>query len=222
MSIDKNVRGRVGGQSVIEVVIAVAIFVILASGAITAVLGSLLTSRQAAGETQAAFLAVEGLSGVESIRNRDWSYLIGGVHGLSNSGGAWALAGTSETLGKFTRTITIADVPRDEQFNIVSGGGVSDPNTKRITSTVSWNFIPAKTSIVELTTYLTNWQESSNVVSGEGSGPASCEESCQIAGYSVSVCRANANQCSNNGESNVPGGDSFCTGGANADTCCCR
>jgi prepilin-type N-terminal cleavage/methylation domain-containing protein len=39
--------------------------------------------------------------------------------------------------------------------------------------------------------------------------------------YSSGVCRANAAQCANNGETHEAGGDQYCTGGGGSDTCCC-
>ncbi len=205
------------GQSVIEVIIAVAIFVILASGAITAVLGSLLASRLAEEESNATFLASQGLAAVESIKNRDFSNLANGTYGLSLSGGVWSLTGSSEILGKFTRAVTISDVKRDVQNN-VAVQGLTDLNTKKVDANVTWNFIPTKVSSVTMTTYLTNWQEASNIVLG----PETCGEYCQASAFADGTCRGNGNQCRNNGETYVPGGNQFCTGGANVDSCCCR
>jgi len=51
--------------------------------------------------------------------------------------------------------------------------------------------------------------------------PSSCSQYCVNQGYSSGTCRQNSNKCSQNGETHESGGDSFCTGGANADTCCC-
>lgn len=205
------------GQSVIEVVVAIAIFVIIVGGTVTAVLGSFLTSRLGEEETQATYYALEGINAVESIRNKDWASLTNGNFGLAKAGNTWSFSGSGEALGKYTRVINISDVERDVTNNVVSNGLV-DANSKRVTSTVTWSFVPARVSSVEVSSYLTNWQESTNIPLG----PTSCEQYCQSSAYSTGICRGTVSQCNNNGETNVSGGNQFCTGGQQADTCCCR
>ena len=51
--------------------------------------------------------------------------------------------------------------------------------------------------------------------------PTSCAEVCTQSGYSAGTCRKNAGACNSQGETHVSAGDTFCTGGRNADTCCC-
>lgn len=208
------------GQSVIELIVAVAIFAIIAATSVTAILSSFSTTRLAQEETQAALLAVEGFEAVESIRNQDWNNVTNGNHGLSISGGNWVLSGTSDTTGKFIRVITITDVLRDTNGNIASSG-IADDETKYITARVTWNFTPTRQNTVEMISYLTNWQEGRS--SGDTSpGPiTSCTQYCTSIGFTSGTCRASSQQCINNNELPKPIGDQYCTGVANADTCCC-
>ena len=67
--------------------------------------------------------------------------------------GLWYFVGTSNTLGDLTRVIAIADVQRDLDGNIVASGGVDDPQTKKVTVTVSGTGI---TDYV-LESYITDW-----------------------------------------------------------------
>ena len=53
-----------------------------------------------------------------------------------------------------------------------------------------------------------------------GSG-LTCAGYCHSLGYTNGACRANAQQCTNNGEVNEVGGNQYCNGGPSADTCCC-
>lgn len=53
------------------------------------------------------------------------------------------------------------------------------------------------------------------------SSPTSCTTYCQSQGYSSGNCDKNAGQCNRNDQTHLDGGDSFCTGGPNTDTCCC-
>jgi len=95
---------------------------------------------------------------------------------LSNLSGVWSFLGTSDTdsSGKFTRTLTIADVQRDITNNIVASGGTLDPNTKQVTSSVSWDFTPTRSNTVTSTTLLTNWLQGSW---GSGGGAGGTEAS---------------------------------------------
>lgn len=218
------------GQSIIEVIVAVAIFIIIASSSVVAVLGSLSTTRLAEEETQATLFASEGMEAVQSIRNQDWDNLTNGDHGLSNSGGIWSFSGTSDVdpSEKFTRVITVEDVQRDGNSDIVNSGGTVDQDTKKVSVAVSWNFTPTRSNTVSKVLYLTNWQTGRSVgavatpaPTPTPGGPSTCVELCTNNGYSAGTCRANAQQCNNNGETHESGGDQFCTGGASADRCCC-
>jgi type II secretory pathway pseudopilin PulG len=52
---------------------------------------------------------------------------------------------------------------------------------------------------------------------------ASCGQVCVSSGYIVDwTCRATATACTSAGEVNVSAGNTYCTGGGNGDTCCCK
>ncbi len=229
------IRHSILGQSVVEVVVAVAIFVIIAGGSVVAVLGSLSTSRLAEEETQATAYAVEGIEAVQSIRNKDWNDLVDGDHGLTNAGDVWAFSETSETIDKFTRVVNVSSVLRDENDDIVDLGGDSDPNTKKITSTITWDFTASRTNLVEKVAYLTNWQEaygsgavsaptptSTPIPTSTPVPPSTCSEYCVwLGGYVSGACRQHSGACLAS-EVYESGGDALCTGGPSADTCCCQ
>lgn len=122
-----------------------------------------LTSRELR-HTQALSLAEEGLEAVRNIRDQGWTTNIASLNTsatyyLSLSGSAWGLTTTNPGTidGIFTRTITIASVNRDSNSNI-SASGTSDPNTRKVTSTVTWTDRGRARSVV-VTTYITNFQE---------------------------------------------------------------
>lgn len=52
--------------------------------------------------------------------------------------------------------------------------------------------------------------------------PTSCLQVCQNNNFTQSACRQNAQQCVINNEIYISSGNIFCTGGASADTCCCK
>ena len=256
------------GFSVVEVMLAVGLFMIFASGMVTVVLRGMDNNRVSGEQEIANQFASEGLEMARSIRNQNY---LGLVNGTTNS-----------SYDKYSRTVVVSDVQRDGGGNIVASGGTVDPNTKRMVSTVSWNVNTARANSVVLTTYLTDWRTGGAITScndyavaqGYLSGvcrqnavqctsngeihlpmgdadcldfppadsccavptptptptitptptppPASCLDICVTFGYTTSTCRRNAGACSSNKETNIPSGDIFCTGGPNADTCCCK
>ncbi len=51
---------------------------------------------------------------------------------------------------------------------------------------------------------------------------ASCNELCTELWFSSGTCRATSTACTQSGEKYQPAGDILCTGGSQADTCCCK
>lgn len=211
------------GQSVVEIIVALALFLIIAGGSVAAIVGSLTTTRLAEEESQATLYAVEGIEAVQSIRNQNWSLITNGTYGVSNSGGTWAFSGSSDDpdgSGKFTRVITISNVNRNSSGTIVSSGGTNDPSTKLIDATVSWDFTPSRNNSVSIQTYITDWQFSRGTPGSSGPTLTSCNQYCVHQAYTSGVCEPVAPPCANSGGVHKPGGDQFCTGSP-TDTCCC-
>ncbi|MCH8741574.1 type II secretion system protein [Patescibacteria group bacterium] len=131
------------GQSLIELVVALGIFVIVGSALVFLIFNSYIIGRLASEITQANFLAEEGLEATRSIRDNNWTGLADGDHGLIIFGGTWQFSGTFETIdGKFTRVITVETL---------------DPGRKKIISQVTWQFTEVRPKEIILVTYLTNW-----------------------------------------------------------------
>lgn len=150
------VKRTKNGFGLIEIIMAIGIFAVVASTGVLTVLHSFNLNRLGEEETQAATYAEQGLEAVRSIRKLGWSNLINGDYGLSSTGNLWAFSGTNNVSGKMTRVITVADGNRDGNGNIVDVG-TPDPDLKKVTSTVTWNFGPSRSDSVITTTYLTNF-----------------------------------------------------------------
>lgn len=224
----KNLFQRINkfqmGLSIIELIIAMALFMIVAGGLVITVLSSFSSTRLAKEELVASSLAEEGLEAVESTRNQSWVNLAPGIYGLSNSGGIWIFSGSSDVdvSGKYTRTVTISAVQRDANGEIVSTGGTVDGSSYLVEVAVSWDFTPTRNNSVQLSQYFTDWQLAVGAgTAGSGPGVTTCAQYCQNNGYTTGTCRQNAQQCSVLGETYEAAGDTYCTGGASADTCCC-
>ena len=136
------------GQSLLELIIAIGIFVITVSGLVFFILNNYVSGRLISEITIANFLAEEGLEATKSIKDNNWSDLVEGNHGLAIFGNHWFFQGTSEDISgqlrEGTRVIAIEEIGVDR---------------KKIISGVNWQFNEGRTEEVKLVTYLTNWQK---------------------------------------------------------------
>lgn len=149
--------------SVIEIILASAIFLVICSAAIISLISGQSLNQTSAEQTVATQFASEGLEAAISIRNQSYTNLVNSTGtGISTSGGVHTFSGTNNTFDKYTRVITVSDVQRDNGLvsgNIVSSGGTVDNNTKKITSTVTWNVAGLRNNTVTLSTYLTGFRQ---------------------------------------------------------------
>lgn len=145
------------GFTIIEILI-----VILIAGTALGSLFALYTiSFKAIGQNeiklQAVNLVGEALEITRALRDESWDNLAiltpGANYYPSKSGSNWVINPGIETQGIFTRKIILENIYRDINDNIVASGGTLDPNTKKITATVSW-----PNQNISFSTYLTNWK----------------------------------------------------------------
>ncbi len=134
------------GQSFIELLISIGIFIAITSAITFLVLNSHISNRLGQEITEANYLAQEGIEAARSIRDNDWDDLVDGNYEVEVSGDSWVFkdSGAGITPSLFNRVITVETVR---------------PDVKKITSKVSWDFISNRSQNVELVTYLTNWQK---------------------------------------------------------------
>lgn len=152
-----------GGFSIIEVLLAMGLFALIVGGGASAAVRAFSVNRLGEEETYANFLASEGIEATRAIAARDYYGLANGSYGLDYQSGEWVFSGSFDTEGesnRFRRTVTISNVLRDANGNIVESGGYVDLFTKRVEATVAWDFSPLRQNEARLTTYLTHWEES--------------------------------------------------------------
>ncbi len=171
---------REKGFSVIEVILAAALFMILATGSIVVILQGLDSNRLGEEQTVANQYAAEGMEAVRSIKNQGFINLVNSAGtGIARVGNVWTFSGVNNTFTPnpnktYTRVLKVESVNRDAvppAGNIVPAPtGTLDLNTIKVTSTVSWNFNSARPESVQLTEYMTNWksQKGGMVVYGNG------------------------------------------------------
>lgn len=164
-------RQTQAGFTLLEAVVAIGIFVIAVVGVLALSDVSTQTSSRSKNTVQANNYLQEGMDAVRALRDASWNNIAtdGQYHLVAQVGQSppWSLAsGGTETIGIFSRTVTISPVQRTDTNGsgqldagdqiAVSGGTLSDPNTKKITVQVSWQ-AGNKTINAPLSTYLTNW-----------------------------------------------------------------
>ena len=146
------------GFSLIEVIIAIGLFVILMAGGAGIINLNHNSMRLAFEYDQAYAYLNEGIDITRNIKKSDWSDLQNGTHGLSENAGSYEFSGSSDTWGKYTREIVISDAYRDGDGNLdPSDSGTLDENVKKITVNVSWDYSLVQAKSIRKTFYLTNW-----------------------------------------------------------------
>lgn len=157
-----KLTGR-SGQSLIEVIIAISIFAMVFSSMITLSVGGLYALEKGGEQIEAEALAQEGMEAVMSVKSRDWNLLsaCSATCIVSVSAGRWTLSnGASETIGKYTRKISLSDIYRNAGNDIVASGtpgAILDPNSKEISSLVEWNVQPGIINDAKKASIITNW-----------------------------------------------------------------
>lgn len=151
------------GITVVELLVVVFILLVAFVGILGILTFSLQTSNLIKETTYANFLAQETIEAVRNFRDgTDWDTtglgtLATGIlyrpEKTADTPPKWILVTGGETINSFTRQIVFENVNRDGNDNIVETGGTNDPETRKVTVTVSW-----KDKQVEIVTYLTNWQ----------------------------------------------------------------
>jgi type II secretory pathway pseudopilin PulG len=158
------------GIGIIEIIIALALFIIISSTGVATILGSYNSNRLSVEETQARAYAEEGIEAVRSIKTQGWyiPFLTPAAANnctsgctLSTTNNKWEFSPTTAPNifdTKFSRVIKVEQVNRNAG-DIVESGGTDDPDTKKITSTVTWNVTDSRTNTTSLSTYLTNFRK---------------------------------------------------------------
>ena len=192
------------GFSLVEVILSSAVFVLLVTALVGAYLYGQESTTLAGNRARATMLAEEGLEAVRNIRDQNFSNLTNGTYGLATTGNQWSLSGTSDVIDIFTRQVVISSV---------------DAKRKSVTVNITWQQNPQRTGSLSLATRFANWQASAIP-------PASCNDYAVQQGYSAGTCRQNTQQCTNNGETYLSGGDAICVtnfpGDPSHDTCCAQ
>lgn len=155
-----RIKTNKSGQSILEVIIAMAIFALVSVTLVTLAAGSFVGLEQGGEQTEAENLAQEGIEAVKSIYENAWNELKYNTSSVSVSENKWIFdgEGTVETIGQFTRTISFSPVCRNASDDIVNcPGSYADPHSKKVSVTVTWDTQKGKSNTVKRESHITNW-----------------------------------------------------------------
>lgn len=150
------------GQSVLEIIVAMAIFALISASLTSLILTSFATYTRSGEIALAENLADEALEAVRSVGDRDWYELSMDEAVVDTASNRWALAaGTGELIGdKYFRTIVFSPVYRDASHAFVPAtatGAVLDPDSKRVEVRVEWGLENGASSYAWRQALVTNW-----------------------------------------------------------------
>ncbi len=149
------------GFSLVELLVAISFVSVIITAILT--MNTFNASLWKANEdkTKAYFYASESLEAMKLI---NWSSLVNGDYHLVLQNNAWTLVSGNETLeNKYIRNINISSVQRQSSTNghiygdIVASGFI-DPDTKKITATITWPDRKGNIKTLSLDNYLSRWQ----------------------------------------------------------------
>jgi type II secretory pathway pseudopilin PulG len=153
------------GFSIVEIVVAVGIFSIIAAGIVGLYLSGLTSSRNDLEDLKADLYLQESLEAMRSIRDYSFANLTNGTHGLSKANGYWELSGSSDSSGIYTRNIVVEDVQRAGAGLVTNSdcslttGGLTDTQAKKVTATVSWTPTVGTATSISSIAYMNKWKD---------------------------------------------------------------
>lgn len=155
--IEENKNQTNQGSSLLEVLLAIAVFTVGVLSIGLFLLDVLRTTEQSNDMNQALFIAAEGIEAAKYIRDSSFDAIDNqdGSHGLVLTD-EWFFNGTeaSVSLGDYGKTFTRSIVIDDSGL---LDDSVATTSVKLVESLVSWQG-RSGTSTISLKTYLTNWE----------------------------------------------------------------
>ncbi len=146
------------GQSLVELLLAVALAAVILPALLTGMVATREGKAQQNQRSEAVTILKETEDAVRRVRDNGWTtFAVNGTFHPVSNGTNWTLSAGSDTVGDFTRSVTISNVERNSGGAIVSSGGTTDPSTKKATITINWT--QPHTSSITSTLYITRYKD---------------------------------------------------------------
>ena len=137
---------RNNGFSLVEAILAGALFLLLALSIISVILYGQEGAALAGKRARAVYLAEEGIEATRNLQAESFTNLAVGTYSLGTTSNHWvlnAVGGGNDVIGIFNRQITISDL---------------DSQRKNVSVAVNWTQNAQRNGSVALSTTLTNWR----------------------------------------------------------------
>lgn len=173
---DRQLKRSEAGISLLEVLLAVAIFAFSVASLGSMGLGGMATTGDALMRFRAALALEETAVALRSIRDRDYELLMPGTYGLSFSGGEWSLLPDGEVDDGLIRSITLTPIAPGKTRADIEISWVRAGQTNSLTATFFLHRLRGA-SWVQTTTgdFLSGKQNGAIVESGVGDGGVTIE-----------------------------------------------
>jgi hypothetical protein len=156
-------KTKQAGLSLVEVLFGTSIILIFVVALVGVHNFYIKVSARSADTSKALLLAEEGIEGVKFLRDSSWANNITPLSfdetyflRYSTTTNTWQMTYEPSLIdGRFERTLRILMVRRDTSGRIVPSGGIADPNSRLVTTRVSWSSRGATTT-KSISTYITN------------------------------------------------------------------
>ena len=131
------------GFSIVEIILAIAIFFIFFSAFLDITYGFWNQAKNAVNKERATYLAEEAIEASRNIRDASFTNLTDGTYGIILSSNTWSFSSSSDTTDIFTRALTVSTI---------------NSNQKKVDVVVSFTDATGNNSVT-LSSYLTNWRK---------------------------------------------------------------
>ncbi|MEI6228438.1 MAG: prepilin-type N-terminal cleavage/methylation domain-containing protein [Candidatus Saccharibacteria bacterium] len=137
------IKSSQSGMSLVEVLLAVAIFAVISTGLIGGIIYGQESTAVAGARERAVKIAEEGIEAVKNIRDSNFNaFPADGTYGLTNGTGYWGFNGASDTTDIFTRSVVLSTV---------------DSRTRDVTVNVTWTQTAQRSGSISLNMHLADW-----------------------------------------------------------------
>lgn len=150
------------GMSLVEILVAVFIFMVILGVLITINNFYLSNSSKNIKLIKATYLTEEGMEAVRVIRDTSWNQISSSTMGVPYyinfdiSSSTWKATTTANSIDSYIRWFTLHDVRRDNNTKkIVESGGTVDPYSKKVNVYISWQD-KGSTTTKSMSSYISN------------------------------------------------------------------
>lgn len=175
------------GQNLIEALFALSIFFVFVVGSLILMFRYLDTTLKAKELQASNTIAIETYEALAGLSQNSFLDLTPGTYGLSKTSGYWSLDAEPDIIkDRFTRTVTISTVNRDDDCEITETGGTDDPDSRLIQLSIDWDS-GGHTLSQNFNKYFTNYSNPTNCIVDPGPGG-------QAGGVSLNTAGATRNE----------------------------